>query len=119
MVTGGNATVYIHSMDAALDFYTRILGMTVTSHFGDDWATVAAGGFTVGLHPKDGTAPEPGTAGAIIVGLMVDDIEAGRSKLMEGGAQEVGEVVKGDGGSFVQFQDPDGNALYLWQMAQG
>ena len=115
MVTGGNATVYVSSMDRALKFYSEVLGMTVSSHYGDDWATVAAGGFTVGLHPKEAKSPEPGTHGAIQVGLNVADIEAARTTLVEGGALEIGPVVRGSGGSFVHFHDLDGNALYLWQ----
>ncbi len=115
MVTGGNATVYISNMERALQFYSEVLGMTETSHYGDDWATVAAGGFTVGLHPKEPKGPEPGAHGAIQVGLNVADIATARVALIAGGAQEVGPVVSGSGGSFVHFHDQDGNALYLWQ----
>ena len=49
MVTGGNATVFITEMDKALRFYTEVLGMKVASHYGNDWATVEAGGFTASL----------------------------------------------------------------------
>ena len=119
MVTGGNATVFITNMDVAIAFYTAVLGMAVTSHYGDDWATMNAGGFTIGLHPKDEKQPAPGTHGAIMVGLTVNGIEAAKERLREGGAKEVGEVVRGSGGSFVHFHDPDGNALYLWEMPKG
>jgi catechol 2,3-dioxygenase len=116
MVTGGNATVFITKMDASIKFYTEVLGMTVTSHYGDAWATVAAGGFEVGLHPGGGKSPAAGTPGSIQIGLMVDDIDAGLVKLKDGGAKAIGEIERGDGGSFVHFGDPDGNTLYLWQM---
>ena len=118
MVTGGNATVFVTEMDRALVFYTHVLGMKVASHYGNEWATVEAGGFTVGLHPRDAKQPDPGTHGAIMVGLTVDDIEAARLRAVEGGALEVGPVVKGSGGAFVHFHDLDGNALYLWSMEQ-
>ncbi|MEO7029709.1 MAG: VOC family protein [Acidobacteriaceae bacterium] len=116
MVTGGNATVYIKNMDAAVAFYTEVLGMKLSARYGDHWATVEAGQFTIGLHPQSEKAPAPGTAGSIQVGLLVEDIEAARSKAASGGALQVGDVVKGDGGSFVNFQDPCGNQLYFWQM---
>ena len=116
MVTGGNATVFISNMDAAISFYTGTLGMKLAERYGHDWATVQAGGFTVGLHPKRDAQPSPGTAGSIQVGLMVGNIQAARAALESGGALEIGAVVAGDGGSFVQFHDPDGNALYLWQI---
>ncbi len=118
-MTGGNATVFITDMDTAIAFYTTVLGMTVTSHYGDAWATVEAGGFTVGLHAPDINHPAPGTHGAVMVGVNVDGIDAARQRLQQGGAKEIGEIVRGDGGSFVHFHDPDGNALYLWEMPKG
>jgi predicted enzyme related to lactoylglutathione lyase len=116
MVTGGNATVFIANMDASLKFYTEVLGMTVTSHYGNDWATVAAGGFEIGLHPKSEKQPPPGTLGSIMIGLTVSDIDSASEKLHAGGAKNVKEIERGSGGSFLHFQDPDGNELYLWQM---
>ncbi len=116
MVTNGNATVYISNMEASLAFYTGVLDMKVTSHYGNEWATVAAGGFTIGLHPKRDKQPEPGTHGAITVGLNVDDIEVSAVLLRKSEARDIGEVIRGDGGGFLHFHDPDGNALYLWEM---
>ncbi len=51
-----------------------------------------------------------------MLGLNVGDIDAARVKLVDGGALEVGPVVRGSGGAFVHFHDLDGNALYLWSM---
>ncbi len=116
MVTGGNATVFITNMSAALAFYTNVLGMTVKSNFGDDWAEVSAGGFDIGLHPKSERGPAPGQLGSIIVGLIATDLGAARPRLLAGGAKDVAEVVQGDGGSFLHLHDPDGNALYLWEL---
>ncbi len=116
MVTGGNATVFITNMDSSLKFYSEVLGMTVTSHFSNDWATVAAGGFEIGLHPKSEKQPSPGTPGSIMIGLTVDDIDAAGAKLQSGGAKAIKEIERGSGGSFLHFSDPDGNELYLWQM---
>ena len=115
MVTGGNATVYISNMDAAIRFYTKILGMQLKEHFGDHWATVQAGGFDIGLHPAG--SQQPGVAGSITVGLLVDEIEGIAAKLAEGGARGIDAVKQGSGGSFLHFQDPDGNRLYLWKMS--
>ncbi|MBV9406199.1 MAG: VOC family protein, partial [Acidobacteriaceae bacterium] len=48
MITGGNATVFVSNMDAAIDFYTQVLGLRLTNRFGDHWATVDAGkGLTI------------------------------------------------------------------------
>jgi predicted enzyme related to lactoylglutathione lyase len=115
MVTAGNATIYISKMDAAIRFYTQTLGMQLKDHYGDHWATVVAGGFEIGLHPAG--VNQPGVAGSITVGLLVDDIAAAEARLAEGGAREIEPVKQGSGGSFLHFQDPDGNRMYLWQMA--
>jgi predicted enzyme related to lactoylglutathione lyase len=47
--------------------------------------------------------------------LVVDDIEAARAKLLEGGV-EVGEVQNFPWGSFVFFSDPDGNGWAVQQI---
>jgi predicted enzyme related to lactoylglutathione lyase len=114
MVTCGNATVFISDMNAAIRFYTETLGMNLKEHYGDHWATLDAGGFLIGLHPAG--AQQPGVPGSIVVGLVVEDIEAGAAKLAAGGARNVGPVKSEQAGSFLHFEDPDGNRLYLWQM---
>ncbi len=72
----------------------------------------------MGLHPSDPKQPEPGTHGEIMLGLTMGNIEAARREATEGGARDVGPVVRGSGGSFVHFHDPDGNALYFWSTEQ-
>ena len=61
MITGGNATVFVANMDASLKFYNEVLGLKMSSHYGDHWASVEAGSFTIGLHPKSDKHPAPGT----------------------------------------------------------
>jgi catechol 2,3-dioxygenase-like lactoylglutathione lyase family enzyme len=120
MIIGGNATVFVTNMDAALKFYTDVLGLKVSSHYGDHWATVEAGAFTIGLHPKTEKAAAPGTHGSIQIGLNIDEsIEVARGKLTSFNVKNVGEILRGDGGNFVYFQDPDGNELYLWEAPKG
>lgn len=78
MVTCGNATVFISNMDAAIRFYTGTLGMNLKEHYGDSWATLEAGGFQIGLHPSG--AQEPGVAGSIVVGLVVEEMESAAAR---------------------------------------
>jgi catechol 2,3-dioxygenase-like lactoylglutathione lyase family enzyme len=55
MIIGGNVTVFVANMDASLKFYSEVLGLKVSSHYGDHWASVEAGSFTIGLHrPRRG-----------------------------------------------------------------
>jgi catechol 2,3-dioxygenase-like lactoylglutathione lyase family enzyme len=47
--------------------------------------------------------------------LVVDDVHAARSRLVEGGV-DVGDVEELAWGSFVYFSDPDGNAWSVQQL---
>ena len=119
MITGGNATVYISNMDAAISFYRDILGLKLSAHYGDSWATVEAGSFTIGLHPKSEKGMPPGTPGSISIGLNINEpVEAAAAKLKASGVQLAGDVQHGPGGNFIHFYDPDGNHLYLWEAPQ-
>jgi predicted enzyme related to lactoylglutathione lyase len=116
MITGGNATVFVANMDASLKFYHEVLGLKISSHYGDHWASVEAGSFTIGLHPSSEQYPAPGTRGAVMIGLGIDEpIDVAAARLKASGVKNVGEVQRDQGGSFVHFHDVDGNELYLWE----
>jgi catechol 2,3-dioxygenase-like lactoylglutathione lyase family enzyme len=117
MISGGNATVMVSNMDAAVQFYTEVLGMKLTNRFGDHWATVLAGkGLTIGLHPASPKYPAPGTKGAMLLGLEIDEpIEGVVARLSQRGVK-FGAVVRDTPGAWVGFEDPDGNAIYFWEV---
>lgn len=118
MISGGNATVFVSNMDAAIRFYTENLELKLTSRFGDNWATVDAGrGFTIGLHPASPKFPTPGTKGGIVIGLEINEpIEAVVKRLQAKGVRFRGPIVNDPPGSFADFEDLDGNAFYLWEV---
>lgn len=119
MISGGNATVFISDMGASIRFYTEVLGLRLSSQYGNDWATVEAGPFTIGLHPKSEKHAAPGTRGAIMIGLIIGEpIEQAVSRLKSLGVTTLAEIERGDGGNFAHFSDPDGNELYLWEAPQ-
>jgi predicted enzyme related to lactoylglutathione lyase len=118
MITGGNATVFVSNMDRAVQFYTEVLGLKLTNRFGDNWATVEAGkGLTIGLHPASPQQPAPGTKGAIVLGLEVEEaIDKVVARLGKKGVQVKGSIVRTEAGNFVDLEDPDGNEMYLWEV---
>ena len=118
MISGGNATVFVSNMDRAVQFYTEVLGMKLTNRFGDHWATVDAGkGLIIGLHPASSKYPAPGTKGAIMLGLEVDEsIERVVARLAEKGVAIHGSIVRDEAGNFAHLEDPDGNEMYLWEV---
>jgi catechol 2,3-dioxygenase-like lactoylglutathione lyase family enzyme len=117
VISGGNATIFVSNMDAAIDFYTGVLGLKLTNRFGDAWATVEAGtGLTIGLHPASPKYPAPGTKGAMALGLEIDEpIETVVARLSEKGVSTKGSITNEEAGKFASLEDPDGNPMYLWQ----
>lgn len=118
MISGGNVTVFVSNMDAAVRFYTETLELKLTNRFGDHWATVDAGkGLTIGLHPASSKYPAPGTKGGMMIGLEIDEsIEKVVSRLQKKGVRFDGPIAKDTAGSFAGFQDQDGNPIYLWEV---
>jgi predicted enzyme related to lactoylglutathione lyase len=121
MVSGGNATIIVADMDRSIRFYTDVLGLKLTNRFGDDWATVSAGeGLTIGIHPASAKYPNPGTKGAIILGLDIDlPMEQAVSRLTQYGVSIKGSIVRSGPGNFANLEDPDGNEIYLWEKVKG
>ena len=117
MISGGNATIFISDMDRAVEFYTNVLGLKLTNRFGNHWATVDAGkGLTIGLHPKSERYPAPGTKGAIMLGLSIDEpIEGVVARLTEKGVVFKGSIIRDGPGNFAHLEDFDGNEMYLWE----
>jgi catechol 2,3-dioxygenase-like lactoylglutathione lyase family enzyme len=122
MISGGNITVMVSNMDASVRFYTEVLGMKLTDRFGDHWATVNAGkGLIIGLHPASPKYPAPGTKGGMLIGLEIDEpIQQIVDRLRGKGVHFLGPIVNdGGAGSFADFEDPDGNWIYLWETNRG
>jgi len=116
MITGGNATLFVENVGASLKFYSEVLGLKVSSDYGEHWASVEAGSFTIGLHPKSDKYPAPGTRGSMAIGLGIDEpIAEAAARLKSFGVKNVGDIQQDQGGSFVHFHDIDGNELYLWE----
>jgi predicted enzyme related to lactoylglutathione lyase len=117
MISGGNATIFVSNMDEAVRFYTDVLGLRLTDRFGDAWATVDAGkGLTIGLHPASPKYPPPGTKGAVMLGLEIDEpIETVVARLKQKGVRFTGAIIEEDAGKFAHLQDSDGNQMYLWE----
>jgi predicted enzyme related to lactoylglutathione lyase len=120
MITGGNTTVFVSDMDRAVEFYTGVLGMKLTNRFGNDWVTVEAGkGLTIGLHPASEKYPAPGTRGATMIGLEIDEpIDGVVSRLSKKGVAVKGSIVRSEAGNFAHLEDPDGNEMYLWEVVR-
>lgn len=114
----------VDDVQAALDFYTRLLGFTVLTSYPPAFADVARGNLrlllsgpasSAGRPMPDGARPGPG--GWNRIHLIVDDIEAEVARLRQAGAGFRNEIVSGPGGRQILLQDPCGNVVELFQPA--
>src|SRR5688500_20248604 len=106
-------------MDAAVQFYTEVLGLELRERFGGHWAAIKAGdGFIIGLHPGSEQNPA-GRPGSMSIGFEVttagiDDVI---TALQARGVRFQGTVTTEKAGKFAMFADPDGNPCYLYQLS--
>src|SRR5262244_1930733 len=115
MYSSGNVTIYVSNMDRAVKFYSESLGLKLAYRFGDHWASVEAGkGLTIGLHPASAQMPA-GRKGSMAIGLELSgSIHDAVAALSVKGVKFNEEIVnERKAGSFISFEDPDGNLLYL------
>ncbi len=117
MFSSGNITVYVSNMDAAVRFYSEVLGLKLAYRFGDHWASIEVGkGLTIGLHPASPEMPA-GRKGSMAIGLELSgSIDEAVRRLESRGVKFHGPVSRGKSGSFAGFEDPDGNQLYLAEL---
>lgn len=116
LVSGGHAIVYVSKMDAAVRFYSETLGLKLTNRFGNNFATVEAGKLVLGIHPQTANTADPGTKGSVMLGLTIDEpIDRVVARLTTRGVRFTGAISRAEEDAFVEFEDPDGNALYIWE----
>jgi catechol 2,3-dioxygenase-like lactoylglutathione lyase family enzyme len=113
---GGHAIVYVSNMDTGVRFYSEKLGLPLTNRYGDHFATVEAGNLVLAIHPKTPNTPDPGKKGSVALGLQVDEpMERVVARLTERGVRLTGETAPPDSGRRVEFEDEDGNPIYVWE----
>jgi catechol 2,3-dioxygenase-like lactoylglutathione lyase family enzyme len=114
----------VDDVDAAIEFYTKLLNFKTVMHPAPEFAILARdnlhlllskpsvrGGGGQGM--PDGTAQTPG--GWNRFEIEVDDLEASVSRLKNAGCKFRNEIVTGVGGKQILLQDPSGNPIELFQ----
>ena len=107
--------LFVADMDRAVAFYRDTLGLSLEYRAGDDWAQFEAGPIKLGLHAAAGGEVRPGGT----VAFTVTDLETSRAGLAAEGVS-IGHEGGGERGEprFVEFADPDGNALALFEYSE-
>jgi catechol 2,3-dioxygenase-like lactoylglutathione lyase family enzyme len=119
-----NVRYMVDDVDAAVDFYTKLLDFELLSSASPAFADVKRGNLrllvsgptsSAGRPMPDGEKPGPG--GWNRIHFIVDDLDAEVARLRQAGAIFRNEVVQGPGGKQILLQDPAGNVVELFQPA--
>jgi catechol 2,3-dioxygenase-like lactoylglutathione lyase family enzyme len=114
----------VDDVDAAIEFYCRMLGFQEVMHPAPAFAMLSRGDLRLvlsapgggpggGQAMPDGTVPAPG--GWNRFQLEVDDLEETVQRLRDAGAHFRNEIVTGVGGKQVLVEDPAGNPVELFE----
>ncbi len=114
----------VNDVEAAIGFYTSLLGFELKQSFGpamailakDDLVLWVAGPVASAQRPMpDGSQPAPGGWNRFVI--QVEDIAATVTALTEAGASFRNEILSGPGGQQVLLEDPSGNPIEVFQPA--
>ena len=113
----------VTDVDAAIEFYTKMLGFAVDMHPAPGFAALSMGDLQLllnrpgaggaGQPMPDGRMPAPG--GWNRIQIEVADLAATVETLKAAGCRFRNEIVTGQGGKQVLLEDPSGNPIELSQ----
>jgi catechol 2,3-dioxygenase-like lactoylglutathione lyase family enzyme len=114
----------VADVDAAVAFYTKLLGFELLEQWGPPFAMVKRGDLTLWLSGPGSSASRPLSSGATPAAggwnrlvIETDDLSALVKKLSRAGARFRGDVTSGPGGKQVLLDDPSGNPIELFEPA--
>src|SRR5262252_517850 len=118
-----NVRYIVSDVDAAIPFYTGMLGFKLEMHPAPGFASLSRGELQLllnrpgaggaGQAMADGQHPVPG--GWNRIQIEVENLEATVEKLKSSGGRFRNEIVTGNGGKQILIEDPSGNPIELFQ----
>jgi catechol 2,3-dioxygenase-like lactoylglutathione lyase family enzyme len=116
----------VADVDAAIPFYTELLGFQVAMHPAPGFARLSKGDLQLMLNQPgaggagqampDGQVPTPG--GWNRIQIEVEDLSAAVENLQRGGCRFRNQIVVGKGGKQILVDDPSGNPVELFEPAK-
>jgi catechol 2,3-dioxygenase-like lactoylglutathione lyase family enzyme len=112
----------VDDVDAAVAFYTDVLGFSVLSRPAPPFADVVRGPLRLMLSGPQtsgarATPEELAGPGRNRIHLVVDDLDAELARLRAAGVEPLGDVVAGPSGRQVLVLDPAGNPVEVFEPA--
>jgi predicted enzyme related to lactoylglutathione lyase len=122
-MTTVNVRYIVNDVDAAIPFYTAMLGFKLEMHPAPGFASLSRGSLQLLLNrPGAGGAGQampdrqlPSPGGWNRIQIEVEDLEATVEKLKSSGARFRNEIMTGNGGKQILVEDPSGNPIELFQ----
>ncbi|HET7435782.1 MAG TPA: VOC family protein [Thermoanaerobaculia bacterium] len=122
-MTTVNIRYIVNNVDAAIEFYTKVLDFTLEAHPAPPFAILARGPLRLFLNQPgaggagqampDGRQPAPG--GWNRFQITVPDLAARVEELRAAGATFRNDIVQGNGGKQILIEDPSGNPIELFE----
>ena len=112
----------VADVDAAVTFYTGMLGFELVEKWGPPFAMIRRDDLTVWLSGPgssasrplaDGSKPVPGGWNRLVI--ETDDLDSLVARLKTAGAVLRGDIVSGPGGKQALIIDPSGNLVELFE----
>jgi predicted enzyme related to lactoylglutathione lyase len=116
MYSESHVTLMVPDMDAAVQYYTKTLGLGLKSRYGNEYVVIESPGLTIGLHPSP-ASPSSKTP-AMSIGLGVASLEKAMEQLQARGVQFVGAIVEDPPVRIAHFEGPGGVPLYLCEQSE-
>jgi catechol 2,3-dioxygenase-like lactoylglutathione lyase family enzyme len=118
-----NVRYIVSDVDAAIPFYTDMLGFKLEMHPAPGFASLSRGDLQLLLNQPGaggagqamagGQQPVPG--GWNRIQIEIENLEATVEKLKRAGGRFRNEIVTGNGGKQILIEDPSGNPIELFQ----
>jgi catechol 2,3-dioxygenase-like lactoylglutathione lyase family enzyme len=117
-----NVRYIVVDVEAAVTFYTEVLGFEIITNFPPVFADVVRGNLrlllsgassSAGQPMPDGATPVPG--GWNRIHLIVDDIDAEVARLRDAGGRFRNDILAGPGGKQILLLDPSDNVVEIFQ----
>ena len=118
MTIAGTSVVWlpVSNLERAIEFYSEALGLEQKQRE-ELWAEFDANGLRIGLNARD--EKRPGHGWAVIACQTQNGLDPAVSELRERGVQFVDEISEHPWGRVAAFNDPEGNALQLYEPRWG